>query len=870
MRLVLSIRLKLLLLVALACLPAMGLVLHSGLEAQRQALREAQAQAGRISRDLALREQHLTAGARQFLATLARLPDVRTLDAKACAPLFRELLTANPFYSDVVLTSLTGEVLASAQTVPAGLNLKESAFFPLVLKTGAFAVGGYRKSRTTGLHVLVCGHPVYSPKGELVGTVSTGLRLGIFDDIVRDIKLPAGSTIFMVDAQGLRVFNRHFPKSRPELYPPGAPVRPNIWRVLREQPKGVPFFDIGADDQRRMFVVQESTLAPQASPYLYVAVSLPEATVLQQARQSLYSGLTLLSLGTLLAGLGAWLMGKKVFVERIERLAQVAGSFAAGDLSARANLPGPGPLSGRPDELGRLGLAVDRIGEELSRREAEREATLERLARTQFAVDNAGDEIYWTDEAGRILYANESAARSLGYTRQELQGMHVFDIEAAHTPESWRNLLQRLASGHSLSLETQHKTRTGTLITKDLTLSLVRMGETPIIFGTGRDVRERKRHEATLRSLLDETAAVTGREFFQTLTARLVSVLEMPAAFAGEYLDDPAGTVRPLGLAHSDEKRSTEHALQSGAQHPTQDFPLALSPGRNIPRDGHLLIVEGVRERYPDNPYLAGLNIEGYLGVPMLNAAGEKIGHLSIMSRNAMQADPALLAILRLFAQRAAAELVRLRAEREILSSLREKEVLLKEIHHRVKNNMQIISSLLSLQARDLTDPAMLDLVDESRARILSMALVHEDLYQTGNLAQVDFRHYLQRLAERTRSGLAGAARVDFELELAELALPVDQAIPLGLLCNELFTNALKHAFPSGTAGVVRVRLERADGQVVVTVRDNGPGLPPGFEPGQGATLGLQLVWSLADQLHGRMEAVNDSGAVFTLRFPVG
>lgn len=858
MRLVLSIRLKLLLLVALACLPAMGLVLHSGLKAQRQALHDAEAQAGRISRDLALREQHLTAGTRQFLATLARLPDVRNLDAKACKPLFRELLAANPFYSDVVLTSLSGEVLASAQTVPPGLNLKESAFFPLVLKTRAFAVGGYRKSRTTGLHVLVCGHPVYNTRGDLVGTVSTGLRLSIFDDIVRDIKLPAGSTISLADREGVRLFHHHYPEPRPELYPQGERLRAGVWQKVLAEPKGEPFYAIGADGMRRIYVVQQSRLHPQADPYLYVGVTLLEQNVLVQARRSLYSGLGLLSLGTLLAALGAWFMGKKIFVERIERLAQVAGSFAAGDLSARANLPGPGPLSGGPDELGRLGLAVDRIGEELSRREAEREATLERLARTQFAVDNAGDEIYWSDEAGRILYANGSAARSLGYTRQELLGMQVFDIEAAHAPESWQELLQRLASGRPLNLETLHKTSTGALVPKDLTLSLVRMGEGPIIFGTGRDIRERKRHEAALRSLLDETAAVTGQQFFQTLTARLVSVLEMPAAFAGEYLGDPPGTVRPLGLAPGD------------GQQPTRDFPLALSPGRDIPRDGHLLIAEGVRQRYPDNPYLARLNIEGYLGVPMLNVAGEKIGHLSIMSCRPMQADPALLAILRLFAQRAAAELVRLRAERDTLNSLREKEVLLKEIHHRVKNNMQIVSSLLSLQARDLTDPAMLELVDESRARILSMALVHEDLYQTGNLAQVDFRHYLKRLAERTRSGIAGAARVDFELELAELALPVDQAIPLGLLCNELFTNALKHAFPDGAEGVVRVRLERADGQIVITVRDTGPGLPPGFEPGQGTTLGLQLVWSLADQLHGRMEARNDGGAVFTLRFPAG
>jgi len=334
-------------------------------------------------------------------------------------------------------------------------------------------------------------------------------------------------------------------------------------------------------------------------------------------------------------------------------------------------------------------------------------------------------------------------------------------------------------------------------------------------------------------------------------------VLEVHAAFAAEYLNDPPDTVRPLVLT-----------LDQG-EAPANDFPLAHSPGQDIPRDGHLLITRGVRERYPENPFLQGRDVEGYLGVPMLDAAGAKMGHLAIISARPLEADPARISILRLFAQRAAGELARLRSERAMLASLREKEVLLKEIHHRVKNNMQIVSSLLTLQARDVTDPALLELVAESRARILSMALVHEDLYQSDNLAQVDFSHYLTRLAERTRSGMIANSRVRFELEMDTLSLSVDQAIPLGLLCNELFTNALKHAFPGNAEGVVLVRLTQGDSQAVLTVRDNGQGLPPGFEPRLGNTLGLQLVWSLADQLHGEVEAHNDGGAVFTIRFPI-
>jgi two-component sensor histidine kinase len=394
-------------------------------------------------------------------------------------------------------------------------------------------------------------------------------------------------------------------------------------------------------------------------------------------------------------------------------------------------------------------------------------------------------------------------------------------------------------------------------VPKEITISMVDSGDSRLIFGSAHDISERKRHEAVLRSLLDDTAAVTGQAFFDALTARLVAVLGVEAAFIGEYLGQPATRMRTLSMC-------------TDAGHlPPQEGELASSPGPDIPPGGFLLLRDDLQKRYPEALFLPQLGIQSYLGVPMQDTDGARLGHLSIMDTRTMPDDPALVSTLRLFAQRAAAELMRLRAERAIRASLHEKEVLLKEIHHRVKNNMQIVSSLLCLQARDITDPVALDLLDQSRARILSMALVHEDLYQTGNLAQVDFLHYLKRLAERVLANFSSTADVRFELDLDTLALPVDQAIPLGLLCNELFTNALKHAFPDQRQGVVLVTLRRSLGEAVISVRDNGQGLPPDFLPGGGATLGLQLVWSLAEQLHGQATAETDSGAVFTVCFPV-
>ncbi len=856
MRPVLTVRLKLLFLVTLASLPALGLAVYSGLSAERQAMRQAELQAEHITQDLVQREAQIVASTRQFLATLSHLPQARSQDAEACRPLFQELLAANPIYGDILLSNTQGEVLASARSAQPDLNLGSAPYFQSALRTGEFTISGYRKSPITGLDVIVCAQPLHNAKGEVTGILSTGLRLSIFNDMVQDIELPDGSTVFVADSAGTRLFNRHFPDPRPDLFPVGGKITLQQRGLMHPTSALDPIYADGLDGRRRLFCLREARLEEGQPPYIYAGISIPVDTVMAKARSAMFRDLAVLGLATLLAAAGAWLAGRKVFAERIERLAKVADSYAAGDLSARTDLPQPF-LSARPDELGQLAQAMDRIGQELSQREAEREATLKRLCRTQYAVDNAGDEIFWADENARILYVNNQGAKSLGYTQEELLKLGVYDIDIDHHPDGWIPLMERLSATGPISLETHHRTRAGNIVPKELSLGLLESDGVRLVYSSGRDITQRKRHEAVLRTLLDETFAVTGQAFFDTLTAQLVSMLGADAALIGEYLGPEPLRMRTISISQKE-----------GLIAP-REFPLENTPGNDIPNTGYLLVQHEAQERFPQAAYITELGITSYLGVPLLDADGHKIGHLSFMCRSAIPDDPMLISTLRLFAQRAAAELVRLRTERQVLASLHEKEVLLKEIHHRVKNNMQIVSSLLSLQALEVSDPVVLDLLAQSRARILSMALVHEDLYQTGNLAQVDFRHYLERLAERVRTGMTGAAEIRFQLDMDELHLVLDQAIPLGLLCNELFTNAIKHAYPAGQGGTVSVTLRRGENQATLMVRDYGQGLPEDFDPDRGSTLGTQLIWSLASQLRAEMQAKNNGGAVFTLRLPL-
>lgn len=200
---------------------------------------------------------------------------------------------------------------------------------------------------------------------------------------------------------------------------------------------------------------------------------------------------------------------------------------------------------------------------------------------------------------------------------------------------------------------------------------------------------------------------------------------------------------------------------------------------------------------------------------------------------------------------------------------LREKEVLLKEIHHRVKNNLQVISSLVGLQAEGSGDESVREVLRDVTYRVRSMALVHEKLYQSTNLASIDFAEYVRSLLNylwRAHGSAAAAVRLTFDLE--PLSLPVDTAVPCGLILNELAGNALKHAFRGRDAGEVTVSLRGTpDGRISLCLRDDGVGLPAGLDWRQARSLGLRLVQMLAGQLNATVELNHHGGTEFRIIF---
>ena len=458
-----------------------------------------------------------------------------------------------------------------------------------------------------------------------------------------------------------------------------------------------------------------------------------------------------------------------------------------------------------------------------------------RLLFTQYAVDKAPEAIFWLDADGKILYVNDKTCRMLGYSRDELLSMTVFDIDENYTREIWPERWENLREKGSLTVESHHRTKDGRIYPVEIEVNIVEFESKEYNCSFVRDISDRKNalsalNESENRFRIEK--AYLDQLFENAQEAIAISDIEHRILRINEEFTRLFGYSQAEAL----DKKIDDLIAPDNSRSEALTFTDELGKGIKISFEA------------PRRCQNGELKFISAIGSPIL--IDEKIvAHYSIYRDISARKE----------------------AEAKLKASLKEKEVLLSEIHHRVKNNLQIVSSLLRLQSSSIDDRQLLGMFQESQNRINSIALIHEALYQSKDIAKIDFSDYIQRLTNNLLTIYNkefGSIRM--HVEVKDVYLDINKAIPCGLIINELVTNVMKHAFPNGKLGEIHVLMEKySNQQHSLIVRDNGIGFPENINFRATTSLGMMLVNELTSQLNGTIELNRDKGSEFIIKFSV-
>ncbi|MFZ2054877.1 MAG: histidine kinase dimerization/phosphoacceptor domain -containing protein, partial [Candidatus Aminicenantales bacterium] len=448
---------------------------------------------------------------------------------------------------------------------------------------------------------------------------------------------------------------------------------------------------------------------------------------------------------------------------------------------------------------------------ELKRKEREHHLTEEALRESEekyrTVVNSANDGIIIVQD-GLIRFINPRLAAMGGYSTEEVIGRPFTDFLSPEELPEIKKIYGLRMDGRDVPAKYElvlHK-KNGDLFFVEVNTSVIFFRKKPAALVIARDFTARKHTEKLKDSIFRISEAAISSESLEELFQSIHRVISdlMPAKnfyialydpgtdllsfpyFVDEF-DPPPNPKKPgRGL--------TEFVLRTGK-------PLLASPE---------VFVQLVRRGEVES---IGAPSIDWLGVP-LNIDGSTIGVLVVQTyTEGVRYGEEEKDILKFVSDQVAMAVYRKRTDAQIKASLKEKDVLLKEIHHRVKNNMQVISSLLNLQSRHIQDPAVLEMFKESQRRIRSMALIHERLYQSSDLSRIEFSQYLRNLATHLfHSYQIDSSRIQLRIEAEEIHLNINTAIPCGLIVNELISNALKHAFPEGRSGYLDLDLHKVTG----------------------------------------------------------
>lgn len=475
----------------------------------------------------------------------------------------------------------------------------------------------------------------------------------------------------------------------------------------------------------------------------------------------------------------------------------------------------------------------------------------------------SSDAIFVHDQEENIHEANLKALDLFGYKRKELLEKRIPDLHPPDASEKTRRALKKMSKTGFISFEVDYVKSTGKCFPAKVSSTLFDLGDDKLIQSVVHDITEQKRAEK-IQSILFNIAKATGsseslEELLKTIHHQLGNLINTTNFYVALYDNEDDMYSFPYCV---DEYEESQTFTPQKMKKSLTDY---------VRRTGEPLLVDNkahTRMIKKGEVDLIGEPSPVWVGVPLKIPSGV-IGVMVLQSYDDSSAYSKYdLELLSVISDQIAMAIYRRQTQDQIKASLQEKEVLLKEIHHRVKNNMQIISSLLRLQSLDVDDEQMLEILTVSRNRIKSMALIHDTLYRTEDLTRIDFSKYINKLITHLFSIYCTEnSRINVHQDVHGVYLNINQAIPCGLITNELVSNSLKHAFDADEKGELHIKMSKSAGKYFLQVQDNGKGLPDELDLKNSGTLGLQIVHDLLKQLRGTISLDRKGGTEYTIQF---
>lgn len=467
------------------------------------------------------------------------------------------------------------------------------------------------------------------------------------------------------------------------------------------------------------------------------------------------------------------------------------------------------------------------IFENITERKLNKEALRESELKYKTLFESANDALFLLKDF-KFVDCNRNALRMFSYSKKDIIGSSPGDLSPEKQPDGgdsrtrFKELLSSAMQGQTQCFEWEHKKSNGQSFDAEVNLSLSRLDGEVFVQGIVRDITERKQVENLLRKL---SSAVEQSPVSVVITNTKGNI---------EYVNSKFSEI--TGYKFEEVRGQNPRLLKSG-ETPGEEYEKlwkSITGGsewrglfHNKRKDGTL--------------FWESASIS-----PIFDENRKIINFLAVKE-----------------------DITDKKLKDEILlQSLKEKEIMLKEIHHRVKNNLQIISSLLKLQSSYITDPVATEYFNISQNRVKSMALIHQQLYRSSDLGRIYFEDYLFQLVNHlVRAYGTDTERIKIFIEAKGLYFGIDTAIPCGLLINELISNSLKHAFPGERQGKIEIKMFKQNEMFIIEVTDNGTGLPDNIDFRNTQSLGMQLVVTLAEQIEGNIELIKDNGTKFIITF---